>query len=163
MHLFVLSPALDRLWHLHPREVTTGTFEQQLPETPQGEYALFADLVHKTGLSETVTGTLNAPAIQGAPLSGDDSAWAGTEPTVRLKADTTYDRSASSTSASSPSDVVSGFSRTVDGGRIVWDRGAKPLATKRLTLFTFLVQDANGQPGDRPRAVHGQCPATPFS
>jgi hypothetical protein len=123
MHLFVLSPALDRLWHLHPREVTTGTFEHQLPAVPQGEYALFADLVHKTGLSETVTGTLNAPTIQGAPLSGDDSAWA--ESAARSQADT---------------------ADFANGGRIVWDRGARPLATKRLTLFTFLVQDANGQP-----------------
>jgi hypothetical protein len=146
MHLFVLSPGLDRLWHLHPREVATGTFEHQLPAIPQGEYALFADLVHKTGLSETVTGTLNAPQTQGAPLSGDDSAWVGTEPTVRLKADTTSDRSASSTSAPSPTDVVSGFSRTVDGGRIAWVRDAKPLATKRLTMFTFRVEDAHGQP-----------------
>jgi hypothetical protein len=65
---------------------------------------------------------LSAPAIQGAPLSGDDSAWAES---AGQQADTTY---------------------TANGGRIVWDRGKKPLATKRLTLFTFLVQDANGQP-----------------
>ena len=59
MHLFVVSPALDRLWHLHPDEVTTGTFEHRLPEMPAGDYELFADLVHETGLSETVTGTLS--------------------------------------------------------------------------------------------------------
>ena len=27
MHLFVLSPALDRLWHLHPNEVRTGILQ----------------------------------------------------------------------------------------------------------------------------------------
>ena len=27
MHLFIVSPALDRLWHLHPDEITTGAFE----------------------------------------------------------------------------------------------------------------------------------------
>jgi hypothetical protein len=145
MHLFVLSPALDRLWHLHPDEVTTGTFEHRLPEMPAGDYALFADLVHKTGLSETVTGTLSTPAFQGAPPAGDDSAWAAdasttvrTDGTVRLKPDTTY------TTADTP--VASGFSRTVDGGRIVWVRDEKPLATKRLTMFTFRVEDANGRP-----------------
>ena len=82
MHLFVLSPALDRLWHLHPAEVSTGTFEHRLPEIPRGEYALFADLVHKTGLSETVTGTINVPALAGAPLSGDDSAWSASASTA---------------------------------------------------------------------------------
>ena len=146
MHLFVLSPALDRLWHLHPHAVTTGTFEQQLPAIPQGEYALFADLVHKTGLSETVTGTLHSPAIQGAPLAGDDSAWAGAEPTVRLKPDTTYVGSTSSAPPPSSSYGVSAISPTADGGRIVWVRGAKPLATRQLTMFTFRVEDANGQP-----------------
>lgn len=75
MHLFVVSPALDRLWHLHPDEVTTGAFEHRLPALPAGRYELFADLVHASGVSETVTGQLETAAIQGAPLSGDDSAW----------------------------------------------------------------------------------------
>jgi hypothetical protein len=34
----------------------------------------------------------------------------------------------------------------VDGGRIVWVRDAAPLVPKRLTMFTFRVEDANGQP-----------------
>ncbi|MEO7158172.1 MAG: hypothetical protein ABI039_11450, partial [Vicinamibacterales bacterium] len=75
MHLFVLSPTLDRLWHLHPSEIRTGTFEQNLPELPAGKYELFADLVHATGVSETVTGALDSPGVHGSPLSGDDSAW----------------------------------------------------------------------------------------
>lgn len=81
MHLFVLSPNLDRLWHLHPDEAQTGTFEQRLPAVPAGKYAMFADLVHGTGLSETLTAELNTPAIAGTPLTGDDSAWTEGEPT----------------------------------------------------------------------------------
>ena len=38
MHLFVVSPTLDHFWHLHPREVPTGTFEQSLPPIPVGHY-----------------------------------------------------------------------------------------------------------------------------
>src|SRR5206468_10014936 len=30
MHLFIVSPNLDRFWHLHPSETTLGTFEQWL-------------------------------------------------------------------------------------------------------------------------------------
>ena len=75
MHLFVVSPALDRLWHLHPREAGVGTFEQRLPPMPGGNYELFADLVHATGVSETVTGQIETAGMQGVPLSGDDSAW----------------------------------------------------------------------------------------
>jgi hypothetical protein len=134
MHLFVVSPSLDRLWHLHPREIATGAFEHRLPEMPAGQYELFADLVHKTGISETVTGRLDTPGIQGAPLAGDDSAWSDADSTIRLKADAS-------------SNAVSGFSRTVDGGRIVWVRDtARPLVPKQLTMFTFRAEDANGQP-----------------
>ena len=80
MHLFVLSPALDRLWHLHPNEIRTGTFEQQLPALPAGKYELFADLVHATGVSETVTGAArDRRQSQGSPLSGDDSAWSASD------------------------------------------------------------------------------------
>jgi hypothetical protein len=75
MHLFVMSPDLDRLWHLHPDEVRSGRFEQQLPGMPAGRYEMFADVVHATGVSETVTGEIATPDIAGTPLSGDDSAW----------------------------------------------------------------------------------------
>ena len=37
----------------------------RLPDMPQGQYELFADLVHRTGVSETVTGQLDTPAIRG--------------------------------------------------------------------------------------------------
>ncbi|MEO8678970.1 MAG: hypothetical protein ABI665_07985 [Vicinamibacterales bacterium] len=113
MHLFVVSPALDRFWHLHPDEIETGAFEQRLPDLPSGQYELFADLVHATGVSETVTGRLDTAEIHGAPLAGDDSAW--TE--------------------------GGGL-----GGHIAWVRDSAPLVPKRLTLFTFRVDDENGQP-----------------
>jgi hypothetical protein len=115
MHLFIISPALDRLWHLHPEEIETGTFDEPLPDMPQGQYELFADLVHATGVSETVTGRLETARIHGVPLAGDDSAWSEVE----------------------GAEV---------GGRIIWVRDDKPLTPKRLTLFTFRVEDADGQP-----------------
>jgi len=112
MHLFVVTPSLDRLWHLHPDQAASGSFTQRLPAVAGGRYDLFADVVHATGVSETVTGEIDAAAIQGSPLAGDDSAW--TE---------------------------------ADGaGNIVWVRDDKPLVPKRLTLFTFRVEDGNGQP-----------------
>src|SRR5207247_9888072 len=86
---------------------------------------------------ETGTGNFSTGAIDGTPRSGDDSEWDAA--TVRLKADTT-------TPAASP--VVSGFSRTVGGGRIEWIRDDAPLVTKRLTLFTFRIDDENGKPAE---------------
>ncbi len=110
MHLFVVSPALDRLWHLHPTQSAPGIFETQLPAIPAGRYELFGDLVHRTGVSETVTASFST-ADRDGPLTGDDSAFP------------------------SPS-----------AGRIVWVRDAQPLVTKRLTMFTFRVEDSDGQP-----------------
>ena len=122
MHLFIVSPGLDHFWHLHPDETTTGAFEARLPDLPQGPYELFADLVHATGVSETVTSQFDMPAIRGVALTGDDSEWSG---------------------ASVSTDNVSS---TPDGGRIVWVRDGQTLRTKQLTIFTFRVEDASGQP-----------------
>jgi hypothetical protein len=113
MHLFVVTPDLDRLWHLHPDEIGTGTFEHALPEIPSGRYHLFGDLVHRTGVSETVTASFETPGVTGTPLGGDDSRWVAAEP-VRE--------------------------------RIVWLRDEQPFVAKRLTMFTFRLDDESGQP-----------------
>jgi hypothetical protein len=118
MHLFVLSPTLDRLWHLHPDEITTGAFEVRLPNMPRGEYELFGDLVHRTGVSETVTARLETSDLRGPALTGDDSGW--------------------SASADSPG----------DDGRIVWVRDEQPLKARALTMFTFRVDDSAGRPAN---------------
>ena len=131
MHLFIVSPTLDRLWHLHPDEIATGAFEGRLPDFPQGQYELFADLVHRTGVSETVTVQLDTAAIRGVALRGDDSEWSAADGEVRQ---------------SVPNSSSDDFSRTADGGRIVWVRDGQPLRTKRLTMFTFRVEDAASQP-----------------
>lgn len=74
MHLFVIAePDLDRAWHLHPRMAANGVFEHDLPSMPAGRYRLFGDIVHRSGLPETVTAEIDIPEIAGTPLSGDDS------------------------------------------------------------------------------------------
>jgi hypothetical protein len=113
MHLFIVSPSLDRLWHLHPRETGAGTFAQTLPNVPAGQHELFGDLVHATGVSETVTASFETRGVAGSPLEGDDSAWSASEPA---------------------------------SGRIVWIDERKQLPPKRLTTFTFRVEDELAQP-----------------
>ena len=113
MHLFIVPADLDRLWHLHPREVATATFEHTLPDIPRGRYHLFGDLVHRTGVPETVTASFDSPGIRGTPLRGDDSSWS---------------------------------SGTMGRGRIVWMRDEQPLVARRLTMFTFRLDDEAGRP-----------------
>ena len=123
MHLFIVSPALDRFWHLHPDETGNGTFDQRLPTVPRGEYELFADVVHSTGISETITAPLVTSEIYGSALTGDDSAWS--KPSSGVTMDT----------APLP-----------DKGRMVWVRDDRPLQVGQLTMFTFRVDDAAGRP-----------------
>ena len=116
MHLFVVSPELDRLLHLHPREIGRGAFMQTLPAIPDGRYHLFADVVHATGVPETITGELTTSLVRefAMPLSGDDSAWSAAQPSTTTK--------------------------------ISWVRDDAPLVPKRLTTFTFRIDDENGEP-----------------
>ena len=48
-----------------------------MPDLPAGRYELFADVVHRTGVPETLTASLDVPATNGTPLSGDDGEWMG--------------------------------------------------------------------------------------
>ncbi len=76
MHLYVIrQPDAERVWHLHPEMTSSGVFEQALPPMPAGHYKLYGDVVHASGLPETVVADLALPAdIMGTPLSGDDAA-----------------------------------------------------------------------------------------
>lgn len=141
MHLFVVTPDLDRLWHLHPDEVTTAAFEQPLPALPEGRYELFADVVHATGVSETVTAALETPEVAGSPLAGDDSAWSSEASEILVASGF----SRNTVGASLRPDVRES-SPLPDGFRMVWLRDAQPLVPKRLTMFTFRVEDAAGNP-----------------
>jgi hypothetical protein len=124
MHLFLVrAPALDRIVHVHPKQVEGALFEHDLPGVEAGRYRLFADIVHETGLPETVVSEMELTARAGH-LSGDDSAGA-------------------SSGAFEPDRTASVLP---DGGRIVWERPAGPIVAKQATLFRFKVEDAGGQP-----------------
>ena len=44
-----------------------------LPSIEPGHYTVFADIVDQTGFPWTLVGSIDLPAINGTPLSGDDS------------------------------------------------------------------------------------------
>ncbi|HLK89270.1 MAG TPA: hypothetical protein VKZ18_05225 [Polyangia bacterium] len=83
MHLFVVrTPGLDAIAHLHPRRAGDATFTQATPPLPGGAYRLFGDIVHETGLDETVTSALQLeappaldtpPALDAARFDPDDA------------------------------------------------------------------------------------------
>ena len=72
MHLFLVrAPNLDAIAHLHPRLVDTARFDQATPPLPAGSYRLFGDIVHRTGLDETVSTEVT---LDGPPTPGRDGA-----------------------------------------------------------------------------------------
>jgi hypothetical protein len=124
MHLYVIHlPAMDRVWHLHPERAADGRFRQSLPTMPAGRYALYGDIVHASGLGETVTTQLDLPAIQGSELSGDDA-------------------------ASGPSPVKANYNPVVSelpgGYRMIWERGEGAVHARRPYQFRFRLEDEHG-------------------
>jgi hypothetical protein len=168
MHLFMVSPTLDRLWHLHPRQTDTAVFTHSLPALHTGRYELFADLVHETGVSETATATFDVGYA--APVAGADvgrpEGRSNLHPYIER-----YDRRRTVVGAAvgrrnGQSNAVrddddsawTGTSQHVtdtgtvvhlqDGGRVVWLRNGEPLVTKRLSLFTFRIEEGDGRAVD---------------
>ena len=126
MHLFLVrTPALDRIWHLHPNRQPDGSFVDALPPLEPGHYTVFADIVSQTGFPWTLVGSIDLPQISGTPLSGDDSA--GQALPLTVSSDTAVD-------------VLD------DGTRVVWHRGPATLRANAPMILRFEVQDQNGKP-----------------
>jgi len=127
MHLYAISlPEMDRVWHLHPDLVESGTFVKDLPVMPAGRYALYGDIVHADGLPETLVAEVTLPAVAGKPMEGDDAGGAG--PPI------------------SQADPNRSVAQLADGSRMVWERPAGPLHAKRAMFFRFRLEDADGKP-----------------
>ena len=77
MHLFMVSADRKNFTHLHPLRTDTISFYSSLPPLPAGRYTLFAEVVHKDGMSETVTDTVTIAAKESnLPTDADDSWYA---------------------------------------------------------------------------------------
>ncbi len=124
MHLYALRwPEMDAAYHLHPAVVAPGELRSTLPGMVPGTYRLFADIVHRNGLPETLTAMLVVPAgASGAALGAEDAA--ATPPAL------------------SRGDLGNRYGLP-DGYTMVWDRPAT-LAANTAELFRFKLYDRNG-------------------
>ena len=130
MHLFLVrEPGLDAFAHLHPTPVGDRGFDVPLPPLPAGRYRIYADVVQESGFAQTLVQTVDVPA--GAAGPGSDL---GSDPDDSFR-------------LSSPlGDMKAVESPLEDGGAMVWERGAEPLAAGREVDLRFTVRNAAGSP-----------------
>src|SRR5262249_28056197 len=130
MHLFIVRmPDMKAFWHLHPEQIQSGDFVQNLPGMPEGQYKLYADIVHHTGFPESQVASVNLPAVTGTPMNGDDSG----------------------TTELAPIETAAQLS---GGYRMVWQRDISAgervasfcFSTKQTSLVRFRVEDKDGKP-----------------
>ena len=122
MHLFIVRmPDMKTFWHLHPDQTQPGDFAVNLPMMPEGQYKLYADIVHHTGFPETQVATMHLPAVTGEALTGDNSG----SPDL------------------SPADKVAQLS---GGYRMVWQRDDRAFKANQPYWFRFRVEDRDGKP-----------------
>lgn len=128
MHVFMTGKETrDEFAHLHPIKKDSTTFDVILPEDlPQGSYNLFVDIVHQSGLSETLFEEVEVPAqkpveepeivlvAENAPLVDNDDSWYQFQP---------YEQQ----------------SQTLEGDiSIIWDRDPnQPLVANQIQSLTF--------------------------
>lgn len=125
MHLYALRwPEMDAVYHLHPAQVAPGDLRSTLPAMVPGTYHLFGDIVHRSGLPETLTATLVIPpGAPHGPLDAEDA-------------------------AGTPAPLSAGHLgpryRLPDGYTMVWDRPAT-LTANTAELFRFKLYDPGGE------------------
>ena len=118
MHLFLVrEPGLDAFAHLHPAPVDDRRFDVPLPPLPAGRYRIYADIVQESGFAQTLVQTVEVPAGAAGTAGGDpDDSFRLAPPLAGAGA------------VESPLE---------DGGVMIWERGAEPLAAGREVDLRF--------------------------
>jgi hypothetical protein len=126
MHLYAIrEPGMDAVFHLHPAPAGPGDLKMALPAMPVGHYRLFADIVHRSGLPETLTATLDVPQnFHGGALASED---------------------ASAVPAPIASGELGAQFHLPDGYTMTWDKPST-LKAEEASLFRFHLLDADGKP-----------------
>ena len=159
MHTFLVRlPGLDAFTHLHPVRQDTLHLTSTLPPLPGGKYVVFADVVYRSGFTETLTDTLEIPALKIAaeaeakPSDADDS-WLVTEPVreSRLDVDSPGTKAGAVTVPPLDKDMIvcgkPGASiKLADGSTMLWmDKASPVLDVGKLYNLKFAVADTQGK------------------
>lgn len=152
MHAFLvrLDHGMDAFAHLHPERADSLHFTARLPQLPGGRYLLFADVVYRSGYAETLTDTLDLPAVkqsaeqaaQAKPTDPDDS-FLLTEP-MGVKQDVVGKLHLDDDMVACGKPGAS--MKLSDGSTMVWtDKPGKVLDAGKLYSLKFAVADPAGK------------------
>ena len=123
-HVFIIRSAdMSAAAHLHPIKFSGRDFSIPVPALPPGEYHLFADVVHRTGFTETYVANLRQENASSGTLGPDDAVVSAVTP------------GNSAVPASLP-----------DGYSMVWTNASNTIKARQPMRFEFEIRDANGRP-----------------
>lgn len=83
MHLFLVGEQLESFAHLHPVQLAGNAFEAALPPLPSGDYSVYGDITHESGLTQTLISKIKLAeefAADPAAMDPDDSWWFAPDP-----------------------------------------------------------------------------------
>jgi len=125
VHLFLIAAdGRSAFAHLHPSTEDTVTFTSALPDLPAGTYRVFADIVHQSGLTETLTSAVT--------LAGEHHT---------ATADTSTDAD-DSWSVNPTGDATR--STLADGTVLTWNRNSAPLVAGEEAGLRFAATPPAG-------------------
>jgi hypothetical protein len=124
MHLFVIRDDMGVFAHLHPATADSIVFSAEKPPLPAGTYRVFADIVHESGFTHTLTSSLSIPASSGSPIAmaNPDDSWLAGAPAAGSRT-----------------------SSLESGATMEWQRDSAIIEGQPATL-RFIVRDSAGRP-----------------
>jgi hypothetical protein len=132
VHLFLISTdGHSAFAHVHPNTSDTLTFVAPLPPVPAGSYRVFADIVHASGMTQTLTSTITVP---NRPTSAADT----------TDADDSWALGRAASPATSPDSLRSSLA---DGTTLTWARSSTELIAGEEADLRFVVTPPAGDTG----------------
>lgn len=153
MHAFLvrLDGGMDAFAHVHPERTDSLHFTTRIPQgLPGGRYRLYADVVYRSGYTETLSDTLDLPSLKISPeqaakatLTDADDSYMVTEP-MGVKQDVVGKLHLDDDMVACGKPGAS--MKLSDGSTMVWtDKPGKVLEAGKLYPLKFAVADPAGK------------------
>ena len=125
MHLFLVGETGATFAHLHPATSDSVRFSAPLPPLPPGRYRVFGDIVHESGMAQTLVSS-----VEILPETGPSAA---------------RGRDADDSWATRDSSTAGNRIALDDGATMTWLRDPSPIVAGRYASLRFVVADAAGK------------------